>query len=240
MAADSRPHLTDHEDTQLAEYHALSKLAVAGLIFGLLAPVALVDPLLWALPLLGVVFSGFGLWRIAGGRAVLVGRKAALAGLMLSLFFGAVAAGDWLAYRLMVRAEARRFVGAWFEMLAGNQPMKAHQLTLYPRYRRVAAERLEDFYAEGPRWQEELDEFLQRPLIAKLLDFGPEAQVRYLETTGHSRDGRKDYLFQVYAVTYQEDGRPKTIVVGMQLERHKQETGVATWRIASVEEGDLR
>ena len=37
-------HITDPQDAELAAYRALAGQAVLGLIFGLLAPLALVDP----------------------------------------------------------------------------------------------------------------------------------------------------------------------------------------------------
>ena len=54
-------HITDPQDADLAAYRALAPQAVVGLIFGLLAPLAMVDPLLWAIPLLGTILSALGL-----------------------------------------------------------------------------------------------------------------------------------------------------------------------------------
>ena len=73
MTDDVRPHLTEHEDTDFAQYHALSKAAVAALIMGLLAPAAMVDPLMWAAPALGVFFGGWALWKIAQNAPELTG-----------------------------------------------------------------------------------------------------------------------------------------------------------------------
>ena len=41
-------HITDSQDAELAEYRPLAGQAVLGLICGLLAPLAVVDPLLWS------------------------------------------------------------------------------------------------------------------------------------------------------------------------------------------------
>ena len=80
-------HITDPQDAELAAYRAVAGQAVVGLIFGLLAPLALVDPLLWAVPALGVLLSGWALRRIRRSEPALAGRKMALAGLVLSLLF---------------------------------------------------------------------------------------------------------------------------------------------------------
>ncbi len=79
-------HITDPEDAELAAYRALAGQAVLGLIFGLLSPLVLVDPLLWSLfPALGVILSGWALRRIKKsdsltGRKMALDRLAALAG----------------------------------------------------------------------------------------------------------------------------------------------------------------
>ena len=52
------------------------------LIGGLLAPLALVDPMLWTLPLLGTVFSWWALRRIKRGAPAISGGKMALSGLV--------------------------------------------------------------------------------------------------------------------------------------------------------------
>ena len=95
-------HITDPQDAQLAEYRAVAGQAVLGLIFGLLSPVALIDPMLWVVPLLGVFFSVWALRRINKYAPAMIGRKAALVALALSLLFAAAAPADWLIYRKMV------------------------------------------------------------------------------------------------------------------------------------------
>ena len=102
----SRPHLTDRQDTRIAEYRAVSSSAVAGLILGLLSPAAAIDPVLWAVPIAGIIFSSLSLRRIAQNAPALIGRKAAIVGLILSIFFGSAAVTDWCAYRAMLRRQS--------------------------------------------------------------------------------------------------------------------------------------
>ena len=236
MSIDTQPHLSDHDDSQVAAYHALSVSAVAGLVLGALSPAAMFDPTLWALPIAGILLCGWGLWRIARNAPALIGRKAALAGLLLSLFFGAAAATDWCARRMPVRRGARQFAGTWFEMLAQGKPRSAHQLTLHPRYRRTLDEHLEQLYHEGSRWREQYDAYIAKPLIAKLLDLGPQAEVRCRRTSGPRSSQRGEYVGLLYAVTHGEPGRRATIFVDMQLERLQPDNGAPTWRIVSTNE----
>jgi len=226
-----------HDDRVLA-YQAVSRLAVAGLIFGIAAAVAFIHPLLWTVPAAGILVAGLALWRIARDAPALIGRKAAVAGLMLSIFCGAAAASGWSAYRGMIRGEARRFTEAWFQFLRDNEPHKAHQLTLHPRYRLPLNDSLWGSYEEGSDPRSELENYVSRPEIRALLALGPKAQVRYYDTEGQTSSEGRESVYQVYAVTYDEAGKKKTFFIGVALDRFLLEgTGRAAWRILHTDGG---
>ncbi len=231
------PQLTNHQDDQVDEYRALSSSAVIGLILGLLAPVAVVDPWLLAVPLSGILCNALALRQISRNAPTLLGRKAALAGLAFSIFFLTVAPTHRFVHRRLVRDEGRRFAAAWFEMLADGQPHKANQLTIHPQFRQPLDERLWDFYGEGPRWRAKLEGYVADPLIRTLLELGKDARVRYYKTSGQTHDAQLDEVAQIYAVTYDDAGGKKTFFVGVELQRHRLESGQANWQVASAESG---
>ena len=61
----SSPPIFDAADEEVARYRAISSLAVAGLLAGLLSPLALFATTLWLVPLAAILLSGLALWRIA-------------------------------------------------------------------------------------------------------------------------------------------------------------------------------
>lgn len=226
-------HITDPEDAELAAYRALAGQAVLGLIFGLLSPLVLVDPLPWSLfPVLGIILSGWALRRIKKSDS-LTGRKMALTGLLLSLLFAAAAPSNALAYRRTVRNEARQFSSLWFRFLAEDEPQKAHQLTVAPHVRHLLDQRLWAFYRNDPRLRQQLEGYVQNPLVRTLLALGPKAQVRFYETAGqtHENSDNSDTVTQVYAVTYEEEGEKKSFLVAVQMLRQKLPAGEAGWHI---------
>jgi len=230
-------HITDPQDAQLAEYHPLAGQAVLALIFGLLSPVALIDPMLWAVPLLGLLFSVWALRRINRYAPAMVGRKAALSALALSLLFAAAAPADWLVYRKMVRDEARQVADLWFRYLRDDQPQKAHQLTMAPQFRQPLDNKPWDFYRSNPRWRQGLEEYVKLPLIRTLLALGPRALARFYQTAGQARDNDNDAVDLLYAVTYEESGERKSFFVSVKLLRTKLASGGADWRIEQTEGG---
>jgi hypothetical protein len=230
-------HITDSQDAELAEYRPLAGQAVVGLIGGLLAPLALVDPVLWSIPVLGTSFSWWALRRINRTAPAISGRRMALGGLMLSLVFLAAAPADWLVYRWMVRGEARQFSVEWFKYLAQDQPEYAHQLTTAPQARQPLDEHLWAVYRNAPRMRQELENYVKSPLVRTLLALGPKAQVRFYDTASQARDNDNDQVEQVYAVTYEEGGEQKSFFVLVRMARLKLRSGGAGWRILQTEGG---
>jgi len=227
-------HITDRQDAEFAAYRALTVQAVAGLIFGLLAPLALLAPVFWAMPALGVFFSGWALRRIKRDPTALTGRKLAWAGLSLSLLFAAAAPADWLVYRRIVRDEARQFSALWFRYLTHDEPQKAHQLTVPPQSRQPLDDHLWAFYRNAPRSRQALEGYVKSPLVRTLLALGPRAVVRFYETAGQSHDDNNDLVELFYAVTYEEEGETKSFFVAVQALRMKLADDSAGWRIVQA------
>jgi hypothetical protein len=230
-------HITDPQDTELAAYRALPGQAVLGLIFGLLAPLAMVDPLLWIMPALGAVMSWWALRRIRDNAPAMAGRGMAWAGLTLSLLLLAAAPTDWLLYRGLIRREAQQFSALWFRYLLHDEPQKAHQLTTRPQFREALDARLWAVYRNSPELRGDLENYVKRPLVRTLLALGPRAQVRYYDTIGQSHEGGREFVEQAYAVTYEEEGQRKSFFVVVRLARMKFVSGEAGWRILQTEAG---
>ncbi len=232
-----QPRLTDLQDAEIARYRAVSVPAVVGLILGLLAPLAMLDPLLWIEPPLGVLVGALALWQVSQHTPVLLGRKAAVVGLTLSLFFATAAPTNWMVFRYLVRREARQFAGYWFEYLAHDQPHKAYQLTVHPTYRRPLDEDPRELLSDDPRWQTNLEDYVSEPLVRALLALGEKAQVRYYDSKGQKHNSERDLLSQAFAVTYHEAGERKTFFVGVELERVKLPGGRACWYVSAANDG---
>jgi len=230
------PQLTGCQDAELARYRTLSSPAVGALILGLASPLAIIDPLLWGVPLLGIAVGGWALWRIAHRAPAQVGRKAALLGLTLSVFCGTAAVADWFIYQEMVRRRARQFAARWFEFLAHGQPREAHQLTLNPLLRPPPEQGLEEVYREHTEEKRQLDRYLTEKPVAKLLKLGEKARVRYRETVAQGHTGELDVLGQLFAVTFDEEetGAEATFFVTVVIERLRLDTGEIGWQITGA------
>lgn len=244
MPETSHPKLTSARDDELIEYRPVSRLAIVGVLFGLLSPLALIDLHLLLFPLLGAVLCGAALIRIVRSGTPLLGRKAAWLGLTAALLFGTASLADFCAYRWLIRREARQFALQWFAFLAQGEPHKAHQLTLHPRDRWPLDENLWTFYREGPKRRSELQNYIApaRPgeppaLVRTLLELDDRAEVRYRETLSENPSEGKLWVRQVYAVTCDDDGRKTTFLVAVDLERLRLPDGRWNWRLLGARGG---
>jgi hypothetical protein len=228
----------DPLDTELTEYRAVSTLAVVGLIVGLLSPLAFGHPFLWLVPSAGILLCALALWRIAREEAALIGRKAALVGLVVSVLCLAAAASERWANRLLIDAEARRFAVQWFEALRQDEPLKAYQMSQAPSTRPPLSQTTWGDYPRGTERRLEVEAFIERPEIRTLLILGDKAHFRYYDTQGYWKAEGRHGVDQVWAVTFQENGRRKTFFVRVGLERSRLEsTGRAHWTLLDCDGG---
>jgi hypothetical protein len=220
------------EDADATKYRAVSGLAIFGLLVGLASLFALGVPLLWGLAIVALVVNVKALKRIKVNAPALLGRKAALAGLAVSVVALCGAPASWIAYRWMVRQEARQFAGMWFDFLRADQPHKAHQLALAPTSRDPLDDTLWDSYREeGSGWPI-LRQFVAAPDVRTLLALGSKATVRYYATESQWSEGDRDRVYQTFAVTYPDSDGLKTFFVGLVLDRTVHSpTGHAYWQV---------
>jgi hypothetical protein len=226
----SKMHLPEEAD--VVTYHAVSGLAIAGLVLGLLAPLALVSQAAWVLAIAGVLVNVAALRRIAAGAPALVGRKAALVGLTLSAIFFAYVPAGWVSYRRLVREEARQSAAIWFDYLRTGQPHKAYELTLNPVSRDRLDDTLWELFPEETEERIALERFVRTPVIRTLVALRDRATVRFYDTESQWADGEADHVYQTYAVTFPESDGLKTFFIGLVLDRSANaRTRHAYWQI---------
>ena len=105
----------------MAGYRPVSRLAVASACVGVVAALAVVSPVFWALPMIGIGLAVAALRETSRSEAVPVGRLVAVAGLALSVGFGtqAVVAAGVTRWAQAGRAEAA--ARQWIETICAGR-----------------------------------------------------------------------------------------------------------------------
>ena len=109
-------------------YRPVSKIAMASAVVGLLSSLALMTPLLWILPLLGLALAIVGLADVTRLGAEKAGRAAALLGLALSIGFGAQAVTAAVVSRTITQSRVRNVVSMWLDALRENRLADAQSM----------------------------------------------------------------------------------------------------------------
>jgi hypothetical protein len=219
------------EDAAVAQYRPVSAVAVCGLILGIVSPAVFFHPVMWLVPAVGVLVSAAGLLRIAASNGELIGRRAAMIGLWLSVAWLVAGPTDWASYRWALRREARQFAQYWFDFLAQNRPREAHQLTLSPKRRAPLDDHLAQRYSEGSQWAEQLSGFLKDQLVSVMLAQGANARVEYIGSPGLGHEERYDLVTLRYAIHYPDGAQEQTAYALLYLHRLYLEDGRANWQI---------
>jgi hypothetical protein len=235
----SHPHLSEPNEPEVEQYRPLSALAVTALVLGLLSLTAWIEPFLVFLGIIGAVVGAAALWQIAQNTPEMLGRKAAIIGLFLSVFSLVCVSSNWFTHRTLVRNEAKHFARHWFELLQSDQPDKAFDMT------RDSTIKPEPLMIDGDMTMppggppEPPDEvYLRCADVRTLLALGDRAQVRYYQTESQGPKSGGDEVTQVYAVTYDKGGQKTTFFVRLEMERLvNEETGTAYWQIANSQAG---
>ncbi len=196
-------------ELELAEYRAVNPMAVVGLLLGLGAPLAMVNPLLWIVPMLGVVICGVALWAIGAEGGRWIGRKAAVVGLVLSIVFGLAGPTELFTSDLWIGREARMFGALWFDLLRDGEVHKAHQFDAAWNKRRPLDAGLWNLYRNTPDARISLERFIEEPMVRTMLALGNRAEVRLWESDWQYVPGGNSYVSQYYAVTYDDPTKPE-------------------------------
>lgn len=212
---------------------------MASMLLGLLSAAAIVNPLAWCVPIVGVTLAIAALRTISANESAVLGRKAAVAGLAMALLFGACGMTRYFARQQWLYRQARPHAQKWIELVREGRLDEAHQLHLSEGSREAPGTDLDAFYQGEEGALGGRDTFFEHPPLSEIVRIGRQGQLRFVcdEAVEIGRDGGKkiDLVVQRYAIDYEEDGKPQTfsflISVGRKYDTERRE---AHWNVQDV------
>ncbi|MFO0912352.1 MAG: hypothetical protein U0795_05320 [Pirellulales bacterium] len=170
------------DDEQLASYRPVSWLAVATLLTGLLSAVAAVSTYFIWLPAVPLLLGTSALVQIRRQEGRYLGRLAALIGMILAGVFFGLKVGQLAHAHRVASNEARQFADGWLKLLTSGRWEAADQGTLARSKRNFSSRTVQTGYETDPKLQKQWADFVkQSPVCQKLLDWGPDTQIRYVK-----------------------------------------------------------
>jgi len=225
----------DLDARELPDYRPISGLAFVALLAGLASAAALAHPILWCLPLLGLVVSLVALRRLAAAERPMVGRRAAVGGLALSLVFGVAAPTRFFSRQFWLQARAEHVAEQWFDDLRTGQIGQAYELLRHvgssshppPKPHDDAAA------AAAEEAKTELQLFAERQPIARLLTLGNQAQPQCLDAEVLPDALGLETVLLLYHVRFPGEDALHPLGVQFNVQR-RLEPGGERWLITSV------
>ena len=184
------------------------------------------------MPAGGVLLNGLALAQDRRAGPALVGRRAALAGLMLSLCFAAAAVSRWYVASRLLRNEAMRFAAVWFDALRRETPSGPSSSRSIPSTVGRPAKNPRDFDRGNPRRREQFQRYLRQPPVRAV--FGPRAEgpVPLCEAADLGQPDGRPWVQLTYAVTC--DDPATSFMLTLTLDRFTA-AGRSDWRLLGID-----
>jgi hypothetical protein len=217
------------EARQLGTYQALSGTALAGGLLGLLSPLALVNAVLWSVPLAGIGCSLIAL-RQTRDRQV-SGRGIAIFGLLMCAFFFACAATKFISSQRFRMQHAQQLADLWVELVRAGRLSEAHQWTILAGQRVERWDLVDAYYRENPDRDKERKKLFHSPGLRELAEWGSDCQVRMVNAV----QVRNDSTHHEYHFDYQVVRDAQVVPIRLAAVRRRYtDIGMVTWNIDFV------
>ena len=221
-------------EPELTQYRAISYWAVATLIVGLAAPVALVGPLLWWVPLATIPLAVLAFRQLRQPDPRYVGQTAAIVGVCCASLFFAWAITQRLSREARINHEAEQLADDYLQLILAGKIPEAHQIQS-PASRRQANEaNLAAYYEAQAEAGRDLATFRDNEPVKSLQGQQGKVELHMAEVVQHTVDGLSDYLVLRYEITAGEvPGTNGSVWITAKRDSHADTPG-SDWQISSL------
>lgn len=228
------------EDTQSAEPRAVSGLALAALALGFASALALAASFLWMVPIAGVAVAVAAIVSIAREPQLQIGRSAAVAGLALSVLFGAWGVSNHLTRQRLLYQQSEIFATRWLRLVLDGELYAAHQLRMAQPARRPPGADLAEYYDNDSEARQDFRDFCKQPPVADLIQMGPNAVCRLVKNkqlqSERDYQGPVDRIVQHFEIESPEDrDAPRLLLQVVMTRLRDSQSGEARWRMESID-----
>jgi hypothetical protein len=218
----------------------ISGLSVVSLLLGLAAPLSLSAPLLWAIPLFGAAIAIVTMRQVAASDGALIGRRAAVIGLALSVASLCAAASRSVVSAQMVSHQARSTALEWLQLIASGDVASAFQYTL-DGARGPAPPPPAELPEIPVHPHDPLSDLSNNPVVKYMASAGKDAQIQFDQDLSITEEPNGTIRVEQQFLVIPASGAvasPTTLHVT--LERYRQSTLVAgKWLVSEYSIGKL-
>ncbi|WP_254512181.1 hypothetical protein [Anatilimnocola floriformis] len=221
-------------EPELTQYRAISFWAVATLIVGLAAPLALVGPLLWWVPLATIPLGIVAFRQLRQLDPRYVGQTAAVIGVCSAALFFAWAVSQRMSRELQITAEAKQLADDYLKLILAGKIPAAHQIQTAAARRQTDEANLDAFYEAQAEAGRDLQTFRSLEPVKYLAGQQGKIELQMAEVLNHTIDGTSDYVTLRYEATSGQIPTPSgSVWITAKRDSHPDAPG-SDWQISSI------
>lgn len=216
-------------------------MAVLSLGLAIVACGAIFSPLMVCFAVAAVLVAAAALWSIARASRPPLGRKAAVAALLLGMLFGVWGTTWRLVREQVVYVQARQQADKWLQLVQTGRLQEAHQLHLAHENRQAPGADLKEHYKNDREARFDLESYFRGEPLRQIIEAGEQRGIlRFLQRENLLNEiysGQKvDVVTLRYALDLFEKAQPKTLVFQVRIARSVGTGGTeAHWELRGVQ-----
>jgi hypothetical protein len=228
------------EIDSVAGYSPVSRLAVLALVLAIFACGAVVSPLMVCFAVAAVLVAVAALWSIARAPRPPLGRKVAIAALLLGVLFGVWGTTWRLVREQVVYVQAQQRADQWLQLVRTGRLQEAHQLHLAHESRQAPGADLKEYYKNDREARFEVESYFRAEPLRQIIEAGERGSLRFLQGDNlldETYSGQKTDLVTLrYALDSPEKDPSKTLVFLVTMARKVASGGAeAYWELRGVQ-----
>jgi len=220
----------------IVEYRAISATAIVGIVLAVVSVITFAHPVFWIVPVVAVVVCLVALWQIARHAPELIGRRAAIIGLALSIVLGIAAPTRHFILVVRSRFEARQLALFWLNAVRQHDLKQAVEFMRDVSVQKLSGEEDEVIEREGPMGPRARGPLPITQVVRAIEELGESAEIRYIDVEEQTASSSNEKIVSLWEVSAQHDGKPKSMRVRLWVDRNaRAPRSVREWRVASAQ-----
>ncbi|MBA2113152.1 DUF4190 domain-containing protein [Bremerella alba] len=196
------------ENEDLLDYREVSRLAIGGMVLGVVSVLAIFTSVLWIVPVLAIILSLVAYYQISKSE-VLTGKGMALIGMGLAAIWLGIGVTQGSVQDRVMMSTSRVMAQSWLDLLLEKKTMEAHQLTLRLNGRQPATTPLAGYYQQDEMNQEELEGFESHDAVKALSEWeGAALESKFDHDVSTSVYEGVNYGRHAFQIVDKKSGKP--------------------------------
>jgi len=206
------------EDDTIEGYRPLSPIAIVSLLLGLASGLAMLNPVLWLVPLGAIALGVLAYLKIQRQHTEISGATLAMMAIIIGAFMFGLASVRHFYWQQKLNDKGAQFVSGWVELLKDGHLHQAHQYTLKKENRLKPDQDVATFYLpaeedlastanreplDSDSLYQKMRTFFDCPELDRVIQWKDEAdwQCSDIESRGYDRLRKNRVIEYTYHVT---------------------------------------